>query len=255
MTAWLVAGGATTFAVSCGLWWHSRRAPRRLGRLVRGKSRADRIAALCGGREPRLVVLASGCAIASAGAWIASGWVAAFVVGAYMGAATLEWRLSHRRRRAERLRHAALDAIGTFAAELRAGLAQPEALPAALVADDADPVVTQVARRVTAAVSLSRTLGAPLADLLERVEQDLRASLRLRALVAAQTSGVRATVALLAGLPIAGTAIGAGLGVSPLDALLHTAFGAACAVGAVALQAAGLAWCAWLSRSTIEAVV
>jgi tight adherence protein B len=179
--------------------------------------------------------------------------VAAFVVGAYTGAAALEWRLASRRRRADRLRHAALDAIGGLAAELRAGLAQPEALPVALVPDGTDPVVTRAAERVNAAVSLSRTLGAPLADLLDRVEQDLRASLRLRTLVAAQTSGVRATVALLAGLPLAGTALGAGLGTSPLDALLHTTFGAGCAVGAVALQAAGLAWCAWLSRSTIEA--
>jgi tight adherence protein B len=205
--------------------------------------------------EPGPLALGLGYAILTAGAWVASGAVAAIIVGAYAGGVLLEWRRSRRRRRTERLRFAALDAIGGLAAELRAGLPQPASLPAELVPDGRDPIVGRAVERVTGAISLSQTLGAPLADLLDRVEQDLRAKLRLTALVAAQTSGARATVALLASLPIVGTALGAGLGVSPLDTLLHTPFGAGCAVGAIALQAAGLAWCAWLNRAAVEAVL
>ena len=48
---------------------------------------------------------------------------------------------------------------------------------------------------------------------------------------------------LLAALPLGGIALGYGIGADPLQVLLHTTLGAACAIGAVILQCAGLLWC------------
>ncbi len=47
---------------------------------------------------------------------------------------------------------------------------------------------------------------------------------------------------LLAALPAGGIALGYSIGVHPLQVLLHTGLGAACALGAVLLQCAGLLW-------------
>jgi tight adherence protein B len=100
----------------------------------------------------------------------------------------------------------------------------------------------RLARLTGAAARLAEQTGAPLAELVERIEADARAMDRARAAAAAQAAGARATGYLLAGLPIGGIALGYGIGVDPLDVLLHTPIGAACAFGAVVLQLAGLAW-------------
>jgi tight adherence protein B len=253
----LVVVGGSALIILCGLWWRARRANRRLGRLVSGgrRSRAYWAAVLRRNAEPRPLVLACGCATLTVGVCLAAGPVAGFVAAAYSGVAAYVWHLARQRARAERLRYAALDAIGGLAAELRAGLPQPEALPAELVPQPTDPVVARAAERLTLAIGLSQSVGAPLADLLDRVEHDLRAGLRLRALVAAETSAARATALLLAALPVAGTLLGVGFGVNPLDTLLHTRFGAGCVVAAVVMQLGGLAWSAWLSRDAIGGLV
>jgi tight adherence protein B len=54
----------------------------------------------------------------------------------------------------------------------------------------------------------------------------------------------------LAGLPIAGIALGYGVGADPLHELLHTRIGAICAGLALALQVAGLGWADRLARLT-----
>lgn len=136
--------------------------------------------------------------------------------------------------RAELLaRNRTLDMLCTLAADLRAGLphTDPPALP--------DP---RIGRLTTAAWLLAERTGAPLADLVERIESDTRVMARGQAAAAAEAAGARVTAWLLAGLPIGGLALGAFMGVNPLDVLLHTPIGAACAVGAVVLQSAGLAW-------------
>jgi len=96
--------------------------------------------------------------------------------------------------------------------------------------------------RAAAAVRLAEATGAPLAELFERIEADGRAADRAAATAAAQSAGARATVWLLAVLPVAGLAIGYGVGADPLAVLLHTPLGAGCAIGALGLQVAGLAW-------------
>ncbi|HET9517036.1 MAG TPA: hypothetical protein VFO77_04855 [Actinoplanes sp.] len=89
---------------------------------------------------------------------------------------------------------------------------------------------------------LAERTGAPVADLIDRIEADARAVDRARAATAAQAAGARATALLLAGLPAGGIALGYGIGADPLAVLLHTPLGAACATGAVLLQLGGLAW-------------
>ncbi|GAA4569576.1 hypothetical protein GCM10023176_26490 [Micromonospora coerulea] len=100
----------------------------------------------------------------------------------------------------------------------------------------------RVAELVRAAVRLADRTGAPLAELLERIEADARAADRGLAAAAAQAAGARATAWLLAALPLGGIGLGYAIGVDPVAVLLHTPVGGASAVGAVALQIGGLLW-------------
>jgi tight adherence protein B len=152
-------------------------------------------------------------------------------------------------------RTAALDLISGLAADLRAGAAPAaavEATRATLGATAPDAAVGRALNRLSAAYEVSERLGAPLADLLDRVEVDLRGVERTRAAVAAQTTGARASAALLALLPVAGVGLGYAMGTRPDHALLHTPLGAGCVLGALLLQAAGMAWTGRLCRAAVE---
>jgi tight adherence protein B len=112
----------------------------------------------------------------------------------------------------------------------------------------ADPAVTgaaadpRIAELSAAVWRLAERTGAPAADLVERIEADSRAADRATATAAAQSAGAQVTALLLAALPLGGIALGYGIGADPLHVLLHTGLGAACAIGAVLLQCAGLLW-------------
>ncbi|MPZ25803.1 MAG: hypothetical protein GEV12_04970 [Micromonosporaceae bacterium] len=187
-------------------------------------------------------------AIAAVTGAILGGVVAGAVAGAYAAVAA---RLMARRR-AERARtdHRAgqLDLLAAAAADLRAGLPASAAL--AGVCDDRDDGLSA---RVKAAVLLAERTGAPLASVLDQIEADARGTDRARAAAAAQTAGSQATAWLLAGLPFGGIGLGYAIGTDPLDVLLHTPVGAVCALGAVGLQLAGLAWAGRIAR-TVPAV-
>jgi tight adherence protein B len=152
-------------------------------------------------------------------------------------------------------RTAVLDLISGLAADLRAGAAPAAAIEAARAALDTgvpDAAVGRALRRLSAAYDVSERLGAPLADLLDRVEVDLRGIERTRATVAAQTTGARASAALLALLPVAGVGLGYAMGADPGHALLRTPVGAGCALGALLLQCGGMAWTGRLCRAAVE---
>ncbi|GGJ95725.1 hypothetical protein GCM10010123_27030 [Pilimelia anulata] len=176
------------------------------------------------------------CVVAAvaAGALAAGGPVAALAAAGYGSAALTA--LDRRRRAATTRvdRRAALDRLCAVAAALRAG--QP---PAALLGTPTDLPGTDQLR---VAVRLAERTGAPLVELVERVEADLRATERLRASTAAQAAGARATALLLAALPLGGIALGYGVGVDPAAILLHTPLGAVCAVLSMVLQLLGLMW-------------
>ncbi|MFI6232574.1 hypothetical protein ACIBD9_03315 [Micromonospora sp. NPDC050784] len=150
--------------------------------------------------------------------------------------AVLRWRVN---RSAERSRRRALDQLCGLAADLRAGLPVPHALEVAAIERDGAARLRQL---TSAAVRLADRTGAPLAELVERIEADARATDRGLAAAAAQAAGARATAWLLAALPIGGIGLGYGIGVDPMAVLLHSTVGGACAVAAVALQVVGLLW-------------
>ena len=221
-------------------------------------------------RHPRRTVAGTVVAAAIVG-WSASGPVAAAALGTYAGLAarTVLRRREHRDRAAARAQ--ALDELGALAADLRAGLPPGELVPTDLASTrlapaDRTPVGlgpdgsagaawspaaagSRVSpdehrlRDLTAAVwRLAERTGAPVADLVDRIEADGRAADRGRAAAAAHAAGARATALLLAGLPAGGIALGYAIGVDPLRVLLHTPLGAACVAGALVLQLGGLAW-------------
>lgn len=202
------------------------------------------------------------------------GPVAGLVCAGYAAAGVHAVTRRRSNRQGALVRARATDAISGLACDLRAGLAPLTALRGALpaflpavgdgraLADLAhrseqltvveqcrdDPERGEAARRLVAAWQLAEQTGAPLADVLERLDADLRSGERARTLALAQTAGARATAMLLAALPVAGLGLGYAIGVDPLGVLLHTPLGAVLALAAVALQLAGLAWSSRLSR-------
>jgi tight adherence protein B len=206
--------------------------------------------------SPRRAVLLTAVLAGCAGL-VAAGPVAAIAAAAYGGLAI---RAALRRqvgRRTERERRRRLDALCALAADLRAGLPMPATLsatspPAADAAADG-PALDRITGLTRAAGRLAEQTGAPLADLVERIEADARAMDRGLAAAAAQAAGARATAWLLAALPLGGIALGYGIGVDPLDVLLHTPIGAGCALSAIVLQFAGLAWADRLSGGAARA--
>ncbi|MBQ1072619.1 hypothetical protein KBX06_05470 [Micromonospora sp. C31] len=186
-----------------------------------------------------------------------AGPVAAVAVGAY---GTLAARALLRRKAGQyavRARRRRLDQLCGLAADLRAGLPVPVAagrlIPGTTGTDGGMPVGDEAAcddrggpgrldRLAGAAVRLADQTGAPLAELLERIEADARATDRGLAAAEAQAAGARATALLLAALPLGGIGLGYGIGVDPVAVLLHTPIGGACAIVAIALQVAGLFW-------------
>ena len=183
---------------------------------------------------------------------VLDGPMAALILAGY-AATAIGLLLRNRMRTAHaRSQRFAVDAVAALAAELRAGLAVSAALAAASGSLEGPMVVgpgaAGVARRVAESISLAESSGAPLADVLDRLDAHLRAVDRASAAAAAQAAGARASAWLLAMMPLAGVGIGFVIGADPLRVLLHTPIGAACLLGATALQLAGLAWAGRLSR-------
>jgi tight adherence protein B len=246
-----------------------RRTAGRFLRLVRHRFRVRAAARAVTGRRsfqggrsalPWVVVAAVAVLAGALG-----GPVAAVVTGGY-GAAAVRAIARHAARRARiTRRRELLDHLSSAAADLRAGLPVTVALAptgasavvgAPVLAAGAGPrlrgpdaVDRPLVGRMRAAVALADRTGAPLADLLERIEADARAADRVGTAVAAQAAGFQATAWLLAGLPVAGLALGYAIGADPLPVLLHTPVGATCAVAAVGLQLAGLGWTRRLMRA------
>ncbi|MEV6523359.1 type II secretion system F family protein [Longispora sp. NPDC051575] len=102
--------------------------------------------------------------------------------------------------------------------------------------------------RVRAAWRLAERSGAPLADILDLVVLDLREEQSRRAQTNAQLAGARATMGILTVLPAVGLGLGYAIGGDPLAVLLHTSFGAVCAVLTLLFQSLGLVWVGRLVR-------
>jgi Flp pilus assembly protein TadB len=194
-------------------------------------------------RSALLAGVATGCAVAPA-----AGPVAGALVAAYTVLVTRSAVRRHTAAREQRIRRQWLDRLSALAADLRAGLSVPASATAPVPAD-------RLAVLAAAATRLAERTGAPLADLLERVETDARAAERAMTAATAQAAGARATGWLLAALPAGGIALGYAVGVDPLHVLLHTPAGVACAAGAVVLQLVGLLWADWLGLAGRRALL
>ncbi|MEU5786108.1 hypothetical protein ABZ754_00070 [Micromonospora purpureochromogenes] len=181
--------------------------------------------------RPRRTLLLVGLVAAPLGA-LAAGPVAGVLLGGYgaLGARAVLRRRAARHAIGERRRR--LDQLCGLAADLRAGL------PVPTPDDDGD----RLGSLTRAAVRLADRTGAPLAELLERVEADARALDRGLAAASAQAAGARATALLLAALPLGGIGLGYGIGADPVAVLLHTPVGAVSALTAMGLQIGGLLW-------------
>jgi tight adherence protein B len=163
--------------------------------------------------------------------------VAAVVASVYVGLGGRAVLRRTRRRRAVVARRDALDGLVALAADLRAGLVAAGSGPVGSTG-----VGGRLGQLTTAAWRLAERTGAPVADLVERIEADARAADRAAASAAAQAAGAQATALLLAALPLGGIALGVAIGADPVHVLLHTPIGAVCAIAAVLLQGGGLLW-------------
>jgi tight adherence protein B len=202
-------------------------------------------------RHPRLTTAAAaGAGAAAAGA--VAGPVAAVISAVYVTAGTVVY-LSRRRAAADAAAfQTALAAVAAVAADLRAGADPGTAVARSRLALTRGGDIADLSGRVNAAARVADESGAPLADLLERLEGEGRTLSRARGAAAAQASGAQATAWLLAALPAAGVALGEGVGTDPLHVLFHTPIGAACAGGAMMFQVAGLTWVHRLAASIME---
>lgn len=221
------------------------------GRFERGRPFLRRWT-LIADQHPRLAAVLIAATTATV-AGIAAGPTAAAIATAYVVATVAIVAARRRAREDAKVFDAAITAVGAVAADLRAG-----ADPTVAVARSRSSLATSgsagdVSRRLDAAIHVADESGAPLADVLDRLETDARTLARSRASATSQAAGAQATAVLLAALPVAGIALGEGVGADPVHVLLHTPLGAACAGGAMGFQLAGLAWAQRLANSIREA--
>lgn len=188
------------------------------------------------------------------------------------GSRSLHQRFTGRSRpskRAAAWQVASIEVCQGFAAELVAGRTAGEALVRAVhAAEFPDPLVLrpliaaardggdvpaallavaperggEAFRRLAACWKVSVAAGAGLSVLVDRVAGSLREAQAHRQDVAAQLAGPRATARLLAGLPVLGLLMAAGLGMRPLHFLFGSPVGVGCLILGLALDACGLWW-------------
>lgn len=101
-----------------------------------------------------------------------------------------------------------------------------------------EPVVLSLA----ALWEVSEGSGAALAGALDRLIAGAEQAEQVRREVGAQLAGPRATVRVLAGLPVVGIGMGLLMGADPVGFLLGTPWGWACLALAGVLEAAGVVW-------------
>ncbi len=169
------------------------------------------------------------------------------------------------------------DLLGLVAAPLRAGVPATTSVAAAGAAVEDDPLLgplvldvlaagatgeqvsgtwlshagqldSEALRFVGQAWALSERTGAPLADALRSSEQVLRARTRSRQRLSSAAAGPRASMGVLALLPLSGPVVGMACGVSPVELYLSTAWSTASLV--IGIGFATFGW--WWSRTILE---
>ncbi len=234
---------------------------------------AGRSAAISGVPVGRATAALAATAALVAG--ITSTPLVAALAAAAVGAAGQVWRRRKDALAEEQRLGALAEALGAFAADLRAGRPAEEAVSAAIAgcADGASAAPLAVAlrasdagsppplrdgdawgaavARLAAAVRLSRRTGCSLAAVACAVEDDVRARLRQRQELRTAVAAPRASATLLAGLPALALLMGSGMGADPWRVLTTTPTGRLLLLVGAGLEAAGLAWSARLVRRAL----
>jgi tight adherence protein B len=97
-------------------------------------------------------------------------------------------------------------------------------------------------RLLAASWSVAHRTGHGLVDAVQRCADSIRAAQGSRRLVEGELSSARATVRLVAGLPLLALLMGSGAGGDPFGFLLGHPLGLACLAGGLAFGFAGLWW-------------
>jgi tight adherence protein B len=173
-------------------------------------------------------------------------------------------RAERRRSRARVRRDSVTEAIGLMAAELRAGII-PQRVLAGLAPDfaflassaHAAELGGDVAAALRAAAVkpgcellselasawfVAERAGAPLARVLDRLEETARDDHEIRREVQSGVAPARASGRLMAVLPVLGLSLGAGLGGNPVAMLIGTVPGVLCLAAGSACACGGVAW-------------
>jgi tight adherence protein B len=227
---------------------------------------------------PVWVALMGLVAVAVARPWVprpsGPGVVLVLTGVAVAGFAGLQVRGARARSEVARRRAEVAELVGLMAAELRAGVLPqrvvtglaadfPVLEPAARAADLGGDVAgalreasrapgREVLRDVAGAWWVSDRSGAPLASVVERLEQSARADREIAREVEAGAAPARATARLMAALPAVGLLLGSGMGGDPLAVLTGTWVGAGCLALGCGLACAGVAWIERIAASAGE---
>ena len=176
-----------------------------------------------------------------------------------------------RAREADQTRMGLIELADALAAELQAGAAPREALwrasrdqprfaavaaVARSPAGDVVPVLHELARLsggagaadLATAWVVCETTGGRLTGPVARLAGAWRDDEQVRREVTAALAGPRATAVLLAGLPLAGLAMGASLGADPAATFREPAVAMVVVVPGLLLEVAGLVWTAGIMR-------
>ncbi|MGV0744205.1 type II secretion system F family protein [Mycolicibacterium sp. XJ870] len=250
-----MTGAALALAAALLVW---PAAPRRLTELRRLRPGRRRVRAL-----PVVVVSAGAVA-----------WLVPLAVALAMGAIGATVALRRRRHAGERVRRQESDALqaalDVLVGELRIG-AHPVSAFSTAAGEVSGPVgegmgaVAARARlgadvaagledvagksqlpvhwqRLAACWRLAQAHGLSIGTLMSTAQQDIVERERFSARVSAAMAGPRTTATVLAGLPVAGIALGQGIGAEPLAFLLAPGVGGWLLVIGVLLACAGLLW-------------
>jgi tight adherence protein B len=216
----------------------------------------------------------TGTAGAATGA-LMSTWLVAALAGACCAMAGQSWSAGRRRMRDDADVAGLATGLAAFGAELRAGRPPEHAarLSAAasgrprcagalvravapqssvLPASSSEGPFADAVGRISVAAGLSRRTGSSLATVIGAVEDDLRVRLAHERELRTLTAGPRASAALLAGLPVLGLVMGAGVGADPWRILTATATGQLLLVLGVALELTGIVWSTRLTARALR---